>query len=256
MKIQYLSDLHLEFAENFTFIEHNEFSITGDILIMAGDIVTFGYFEQLFTPYKPFFDFLSENYKAVYWIPGNHEYYHTDIAKRRGAFKEEIYPNIFLVNNKVEEFDNCRIVFSTLWSKIQSANENIVQRSMSDFSVINNNGRILTPELYNSLFDEDFRFLQETLQIPYNGQTIIVTHHVPTLINYPLEYIGSPINDGFVTELKDFIEQNKIDYWIYGHHHRNTPAFTIGNTQLLTNQLGYVYRHECPEFDNRAYITI
>ena len=38
MKIQYMSDLHFEFRENSRYIKHNEFPVTGDILVLAGDI--------------------------------------------------------------------------------------------------------------------------------------------------------------------------------------------------------------------------
>lgn len=37
MKIQYMSDLHMEFAENSRYIKHNEFPVTGDVLVLAGD---------------------------------------------------------------------------------------------------------------------------------------------------------------------------------------------------------------------------
>ena len=37
MKIQFMSDLHLEFAENSRYIKHNEFPATGDVLVLAGD---------------------------------------------------------------------------------------------------------------------------------------------------------------------------------------------------------------------------
>ena len=37
MKIQYASDLHLEFAENSSYIKHNPLKVTGDILILAGE---------------------------------------------------------------------------------------------------------------------------------------------------------------------------------------------------------------------------
>lgn len=37
MRIQYLSDLHLEFRENADYLRHHLPPVTGDILIVAGD---------------------------------------------------------------------------------------------------------------------------------------------------------------------------------------------------------------------------
>lgn len=36
MKIQYMSDLHMEFQENSRYLKNNELPVTGDVLVLAG----------------------------------------------------------------------------------------------------------------------------------------------------------------------------------------------------------------------------
>lgn len=75
-------------------------------------------------------------------------------------------------------------------------------------------------------------------------------------MNYPEQYRGDTLNEAFATELFNKIENSKIDSWIYGHHHTNTPAFKIGGTSMLTNQLGYVQNNEHNTFNSEAIIHI
>ncbi len=69
---------------------------------------------------------------------------------------------------------------------------------------------------------------------------VVITHHLPSPLCNAEEHNNSKINEAFCVDLTDFIEQSKVDYWVYGHNHRNKPAFKIGQTTMLTNQLGYV----------------
>jgi len=251
MKIQYCSDLHLEFPKNREFIKSNPLQPEGDILILAGDIVPFAIMDE----YDEFFNYVADHFQYTYWIPGNHEYYHFDLAEKCGELHEKIRSNVFLVNNVSVEHDDVRIILSTLWSEISLMNEWRIENGMNDFRLIKYKGARFSSEIYNTLYQENVDFIRQEVDKPWKGKIVVVTHHVPTFMNYPEDFKTSPLNQGFAVELSEFIETSGADYWIYGHHHRNIPDFAIGNTRLITNQLGYVSYNEHSGFKNNALIA-
>jgi len=252
MKIQYCSDLHLEFAENKNFLKQNPIKPVGDILLLAGDILPFCQIKK----HADFFNYISDNFQAVYWIPGNHEYYRSDAIERSASFSEKIKDNVFLLNNSSVVHEHIKIIFSTLWSKISPIHELQIERNMSDFHVISYDKHKFSVLQYNKLYEQNINYLKSELSKKHIGKTVVVTHHVPTFLNYPEQYKTSVLNEAFATELFDFIELSGPDFWIYGHHHSNTPKFNIGHTKMLTNQLGYVQLQEHTDFDPKAVIEI
>jgi len=250
LKIQYCSDLHLEFPENRNFIKNNPLKALGDILILAGDIMTFKGMEL----HNDFFDYVSDHFRTTYWIPGNHEYYGFDLAEKSGSFSENIRSNVYLLNNTVVEDEKVRLIFSTLWSKISPGNEWHIERGVNDFHLIKYKGHRLSSVEFNQLHAESFTFLKTKLEKKADIPTVVVTHHVPTLMNYPEQYKNSAINEAFAVELFDLIEPSGAEAWIYGHSHCNTPDFLIGNTRILTNQLGYVKNNEHQTFISDKFI--
>jgi len=252
MKLQYCSDLHLEFPENNALLKAKPLIPVGDILLLAGDIVPFAVMEK----HNDFFDYVSDNFEFTYWIPGNHEYYYSDAAKRSGAFIENIRSNVFLLNNQAIFHQNVRFLFSTLWSKIRPAYQFQIERGMSDFHVIKYHGYRFSVDHFNQLHSDCMNFIQPQLEQPFAGTTIVVTHHMPTFMNYPPKFKGDILNEAFAVELHDYIEQTQPHYWIYGHIHANAMDFKIGNTQLLSNQLGYVRHGENTHFLNDVVFEV
>jgi predicted phosphohydrolase len=240
MKLQFASDLHLEFPANKLFIKENPLQPLGEVLILAGDIVPF----DLLDKNKDFFNYVSEHFETTYWLPGNHEYYRFDIAKKSGVLNEKIRSNVFLVNNTSMIHKNTKLIFSTLWSKISSGHQWQIEISLNDFNLIKNKSFRFTAEAYNQLHDQCLNLIKSEIKNNTVEKLSVFTHHCPTFVNYPVQYKGDILNEAFATELYDLIELSDIDYWVYGHHHTNTSEFTIGKTKLLTNQLGYVHLNE------------
>ena len=252
MIVQYCSDLHLEFKENKEFLKLNPLQPKAEILLLGGDIVPF----SIMNKHKDFFDYVSDHFEFTYWVPGNHEYYHFDLAKKTGIINEKIRSNVFLVNNLSVEHDNINLIFTTLWTNIRPAYELQIEQRLNDFHFIKYNNSKFSTIQYNQLHQESFDFLQKVIQTAKCEKTVVLTHHVPTFLNYPEKYKGDALNDAFAVELYNFIESSNIDYWIYGHHHANIPEYSIGKTKMLTNQLGYVKYGEHETFDNYKLITL
>ena len=99
MRIQYASDLLLEFSENSSYLKHNPLLAVGDVLALAGDI---GYIGDDNYSKHPFWVWASQNYKQVIVIPGNHEFYKLfDLDKLYNGWSLKIQENVTCYYNTV-----------------------------------------------------------------------------------------------------------------------------------------------------------
>lgn len=251
-QLQYASDLHLEFPANKEFLKVNPLQALGDVLVLAGDIVPFAVMNK----HKDFFNYVSDHFEITYWLPGNHEYYHFDIAEKSGVLHEKIRSNVFLVNNTAVVHKNTRLIFSTLWSKISAGHQWQIEKSLNDFHVIKHNGFRFSAKHYYQLHEACLTFIKNEVNNAKEEKLAVFTHHCPTFMNYPEQYKGDILNEAFAVELFDMIEPSKIDFWVYGHHHSNIAVFKIGQTKLITNQLGYVQSNEHKLFETNKIIEL
>ena len=251
-KLEFRSDLHIELTANKDYLKRNPIKPVGDVLVLAGDIVPFAVMEK----HYDFFNYVSDHFETTYWLPGNHEYYLFDISEKSGRLNEKIRGNVFLMNNTSVLHNNVKLIFSTLWSKISPGYQWQIERSLNDFNLIKHKGFRFSAEQYNQLHAESVTFIENELKTLQADKTMVFTHHCPTFLNYPEQYKGDILNEAFAVEMYDIIEASNIDFWVYGHHHSNTPSFNIGKTQLMTNQLGYVQSNEHLLFNGDKVIEL
>lgn len=253
MKIQYASDLHIEFSENWSYLKNNPLKVKGDILVLAGDI---GYLGDDNYSLHPFWDWVSNSYSQVIIALGNHEFYkYYDIATLKDGFCHKIRENVKCYYNAVVSIDNVDIIVSTLWSKIELEDAYYTEHYISDFRRILYNGEVLTFSDFNREHKRCLDFIERSVSESKSQKIIVVTHHVPSFQMLSSEFIGSKANGAFTVELAPYIENSRIDYWIYGHSHRNIDK-TIGTTKCVCNQLGYVFAGENHSFNNSKFLEL
>jgi predicted phosphohydrolase len=254
MRIQYASDLHLEFKANTLYLQENPLSVIGDILVLAGDIILFG---KNSLAQHPFFDWCADNFQETYIIPGNHEYYNgTELSDTLSDFEYFLRPNVRYLNNKSIITGQVELFFTTLWCTVDIAQLMPVQLGVSDCHRIIYNNRRFTSQDYEVIHQYCLAWLRESLNQSLAKRKIIVTHYCPTDRFRDPRFIESTINSAFVVRMDDFIEHSLADYWIFGHTHYNGGEASIGKTQLLCNQLGYVHHGEHHSFKADACFEV
>ncbi|MBP6447349.1 MAG: hypothetical protein KA341_11125 [Saprospiraceae bacterium] len=170
MRIQYCSDLHLEFDGNLPYLNQNPWVVGGEILILSGDIV------PLHEKYlnHPFFYKFSQLYEVVFWLPGNYEYCHKDMMEVPLSINLKVRNNINFIYN------NVHFIFSTLWSYIGKENEQIIERYLPDFRNIQINGKSLKVADYNKFHGDSLHFIKKSLNDFPTLPIVVVSHHLPS----------------------------------------------------------------------------
>ena len=180
MKIQYASDLHLEFQSNSKFLKENPLKVTGEILILAGDIHVINHDKFM---EEPFWDWASKNYKQVIVAYGNHEFYRGyDLSLMKDGFKYKIRDNVYYYYNCVITIDDIDIIVSTLWFYIHKENEKACQAGVNDFNLIKWKGNILTAEQFTNEHIKCLNFIKKPMNESKEKKKLLL--HIMFLVLY------------------------------------------------------------------------
>jgi 3',5'-cyclic AMP phosphodiesterase CpdA len=241
MRIHVMSDLHLEF---------HDFSpppLDCDVVVLAGDI--------------------AEGHRGVTWarshfrkpvilVAGNHEFYNRDRRAMSHIFgalssaADKEGSNIHFCERRRVDMSGVRFLGCTLWTDFSVQGQTHLalleaRRGLWDF-----NGGIwvttgyegereeFTPELSVAIHRRSVSWLDEELAKPFDGTTVVVTHHAPSLRSSHPVFAGAPLNGCFASSLEWLIEKHQPALWVHGHMH-NFSDYRIGNTRVVCNPRGY-----------------
>ncbi len=225
MKIQFFSDIHLEFGEL------DAPATDADVIVAAGDI---GIGLQGV-------EWLKQFDKPVIYVAGNHEYYGGDIVHTRAAIAESTASSqIHFLENESVELSGVRFLGATLWTNYLDGDADVMEtakRQMNDYQQIRCASRPLTPDqLYDINWESRF-WLARELDKPHRGKTIVVTHHAPSMQSWPRSST-SDYRATYCNDLDDFFARYAIDDWIHGHLHV-VADYERDDTRVVCNPRGY-----------------
>ena len=240
-RIQYVSDIHLEFHKNM----YPKIKAVAPILCLAGDI---GYPNM--SNYKNFLTHLNSNhaFQKIFLIAGNHEYYNQNqsIEETNSCIQKIVHdlPKISFLNNKSEFYDGYLFVGSTLWSKVHESD-----RKINDFFRIQG----MNIDKYNSLHNTALSFFKKEINENRDKKIVVLTHHLPSysLIHEKYKHY-SEYNQYFASSCDELIT-SPIVTWIYGHTHHSSKS-VINGVQVVCNPIGYQRENKVVDFEKFIYI--
>lgn len=251
--LQIISDLHLEFYENYDydkFIKPINDNKNNDLyLCLLGDIGN-----PFHKNYENFINTSSKKFEKVFILPGNHEYYFDKyyMTKLQMYNVCKKYDNVYFMDNNIFELNNYVIIGSTLWSFIDSDSKTMASLMINDYKNIKMNNNIFTPDDNNKLFFNNLSFIKKQVEKAKinNKYAIVLTHHAPSYKFIDSKYKNYPYNCCFVNDLDNFILENEnIKYWLFGHTHSSFNDY-IGKCLCICNPAGYSRNNK---FENSNY---
>ncbi len=275
MKIQLLSDLHLEAHPNWVATP----APGADLLVLAGDIGSYQSGSLLTDT-----DFGLSRFSPrlgwptpVLFVPGNHEYDGLDFDETHDRLRETCarlgitwlerdvlhWPVSLAPGNR-----QVRFIGTTLWTDFDALAPDAGASSLSGnplaqqlkardkaFRAANYylrkaaTARYGAPMLAQQVREQALTcqaWLAAALAQPFAGTTVVVTHFAPSLRSADPRYGLTPGTAGFCNALDNLLPA--AQYWLHGHLHAPSNYQHLG-CQVLANPLGYARKGEQGRFD-------
>ena len=269
MKIQLLSDLHLEAHPHWTATP----APGADLLVLAGDVGSYqagsllGDSDFGLARFSP----LNGWPTPVVFVPGNHEYDGMDFDAAHQRLQETcVRLGLVWLEREVllGPWTDCagrplRLLGTTLWTDFdalspqegpgkhtanllaqQLKSRDKASRAANYYLRKTGTTRAGAPFLAEQVRAQSLecqQWLRTNLHAPFDGTTVVITHFAPSLQSADPRYGLTPGTAGFCNNLDDLLPCAKL--WLHGHLH--APSDYVHRAcHVVANPLGYVRKNE------------
>jgi len=268
MKIQLLSDLHLE--------THPDFQARpapgADLLVLAGDIGSYQPGSALLSRGEADFGLgrfspLPASQGGAAWptpvvfVPGNHEYDGLDYDEAHARLRECCQRlGLLWLERESLVMQGVRLLGCTLWTDFESLlrmpglqvdtaaqRDKLMDKAFraANFYLQKTGGHwrgepLLAAQV-RALALQSQAWLRQALAQPFDGPTVVVTHFAPTLASADPRYGMTPGTAGFCNALDELLPQARL--WLHGHLHCAVDTVQAG-CRIVANPLGYAKKNE------------
>lgn len=243
MRLWIFSDLHLGYDDVYMPVIPD-----ADVCVVAGDVLTRGpehtveWLARNFAPAMP-----------VVCVAGNHEFYGGafgfDLSLQRA--RDMRLENVHFLDDGETVIGDVRFLGCALWTDFEldgASPKDVAWAMMNVGGLLSDFGRAiqdfndptgkLSTQRAKTMHERSRTFLRQALAQPFDGPTVVVTHHAPHRGSLHPRYRDSTLNPGFVSDLEGLILAGKPSLWVHGHVH-DSHDYRVGRTRIICNPKGY-----------------
>jgi predicted phosphodiesterase len=232
MRLQLISDLHTEFYHDkerdwsLEMCQRIEIVPDLDFLVIAGDLVVPA--RQRPEVVMGVFDFFRKKARHILYVEGNHEFYGGLGEATRNRLREVMPSNYTWLRNEHKNLDGIDFYGGAMWFPNADGLDMLYRDQINDWFQID--------DLRYWVYSEN-RAFREGLKSCHQ-KTIVISHHLPSMMSVPQEYKFSHTNRFFVSNQEHEIWNYHPRLWLHGHTHQPCD-YKIQDTRVVCNPYAY-----------------
>lgn len=249
MKIQLLSDLHLEF------FDYTPQQTDADVVVLAGDVHT----------KERAVDWAEKHFKQpVLYVLGNHDYWGGNLERSVQKLKEKakVRGQVHVLEGEALELDGVRFYGATFWTDFELHGRRQLAMyeagtRMNDYRKIRHGSGYhrFKPEIALKQHALTCIALGRLLEQPFDGKTVVISHHAPHSQSLEQRSEGHVLDASYASDLTRFFGEDKVALWLHGHVH-DSLDYVVNGTRVVCNPRGYIPEEPNPGFREDLVVVL